>query len=135
VTVAILKAYGWPLLASILAAWALTECSARRQAEAALEVEQTLSESRATLERGLAKARGVAEAQRAGIDAARAVVEAVTRVEETEAAREVGQAEADEAAIADEYRRTGRVVEAARRSWERWRASAPEASGASQVRP
>lgn len=120
-----LKAYGWPFLAAILAAWALTECSARRQAEAALEVEHALSESRATLERGLAKARGVAEAQRAGIEAARAVVEAVTRVEESAAAVEIGQAEANERAIDDELRATGRVTEAARRSWERWQRGRP----------
>lgn len=118
--IGVLKAYGWPFLAVAGAAWALTECSARRQAEVALEVEQTISESRAILERGLAKARGVAEAQRAGIEAARAVVEAVTRVEESAAAVEAGQAEADERAIDDELRVTGRVTESARRSWERW---------------
>lgn len=125
---ALAKAIAWPFVAGILAAWALTECSTRRQAEAALEVERTLSESRATLDRALSQARAVAAAERAGVEAARAVVEAVARAEESAAAVDVGRAEAEERAIDEEFRATGRVTEAARRSWERWRSrAAPDA--------
>lgn len=124
----LLKAYGWPLLSVLLAAWAFTECSTRRQAEAALEVERTLSESRATLDRSISQARAVAAAERAGVEAARAVVEAVARAEESAAAVDVGRAEAEERAIDEEFRATGRVTEAARKSWERWRSrAAPDA--------
>lgn len=122
-----LRRHGPLTVAVVLALlWALYERSGRVEAEARLEVERELTESRDRLEQDVARARSAAAAQRAVIQAARGVVEAVARAEETEAAREVGQAEADEAAIADEYRRTGRVVEAARRSWERWRQRGPK---------
>lgn len=123
---ALLRTHGpWALAVALALVWALSERSGRLSAEARLEVEQALSESRQALDAAVSRARAVADAQRVAIEAARGVVEAVARAEETEAAREVGQAEADEAAIVDEYRRTGRVVEAARRSWERWRQMAP----------
>lgn len=122
----LLRTHGpWALAVALALLWAFSERSGRLGAEARLEVERSLTESRQTLDAAVSRARAVADAQRVAIEAARGVVEAVARVEETEAAREVGQAEADEAAIADEYRRTGRVVEAARRSWERWRQMAP----------
>lgn len=122
----LLRTHGpWALAVALALLWALSERSGRLGAEARLEVEQALSESRQTLDAAVLRARAVADAQRVAVEVARGVVEAVARVEETEAAREVGQAEADEAAIAEEYRRTGRVVEAARRSWDRWRQGAP----------
>lgn len=118
----LLRTHGpWAIVVALALLWALSERSGRLGAEARLEVEQALSESRQDLDAAVSRARAVADAQRFAIEAARGVVEAVARAEEAEAAREVGQAEADEAAIVDEYRRTGRVVEAARRSWERWR--------------
>lgn len=117
---------GWAVLAvsSLMGglAWGLSECDGRRQAEAALVVERTLSESRATLDKALSQARAVAAAERVAIEAGRAIVEAVARAEESAAAVDVGRAEADERAILDELRATGRVTESARRSWERWRA-------------
>lgn len=118
---ALAKAWGWPVLAVALGVWGFAECSGRRQAEAALNVERALVDSRATLERALSQARAVAAAERAGVEAARAVVEAVARAEESAAAVEAGRAEADERAIVEELRATGRVTETARRSWERWR--------------
>ena len=97
----------------------------RDRTDEGISIEQALSESRATLDRALSQARAVAAAERAGIEAARAVVEAVTRIEESAAAVEAGQAEAAERAIDDEVRATGRVTEAARRSWERWQRGRP----------
>ena len=120
-SLAFLKDYAWPLLAIFLVSLVLTECGKRQQAEAALVVERTLSESRVTLDRALSQASAVAAAERVAIETGRAIVEAVARAEESAAAVEVGQAEADERAIVDELQATGRVTEAARRSWERWR--------------
>lgn len=119
---AALRTHGlWALAVALLLVGLVTQVAATRRAERALAVERTIAESRATLDRALRDARAVADAHRAGIEGVRAVVEAVSRVEEGQASLEVGAADADERAILDELRATGRVTEAARRSWERWR--------------
>lgn len=120
---AALRTHGvWAMAVTLLLVGLVAQMRATRRAEAALAVERTLSESRATLDRALSQARAVASAERVAIEAGRAIVEAVARAEESAAAVEVGRAEADERAILDELRATGRVTESARTSWERWRA-------------
>ena len=119
---AALRTHGvWAMAVALLLVGLVMQMQATRRAEAALAVERTLSESRATLDRALSQARAVAAAERVAIEAGRSIVEAMARAEESAAAVEVGQAEADERAIVDELRATGRVTESARRSWERWR--------------
>ena len=66
----ILRTHGpWALAVALALLWALSERSGCLGAEARLEVEMALTESRQTLDAALSRARAAAEAQRGAIPA------------------------------------------------------------------
>lgn len=108
-----------PLAAAVALAllWALYERSGRVEAEARLEVERDLAESRDTLREGLDRARAVADAERAAIEGAKAIARAVADAERAASEEDIRRAAQEAADIDEEYERTGRVTESARRVW------------------
>lgn len=108
-----------PLAAAVVLAllWALHERSGRLGAEARLEVERALTASRETLRAGLDRARAQADVQRAAIEGVRAITRAVADAERAAADEDLRRAAQEAADIDDEFARTGRVTESARRVW------------------
>lgn len=97
--------------------WALYERSGRVEAEARLEVERELTDSRETLRAGLDRARAQADVQRAAIEGAQAIARAVADAERVAAEDDIRRAAQEAKDIDDEFARTGRVTESARRVW------------------
>lgn len=107
----------WAAAVAVVVLWALYERSGRVEAEARLEVERALTESRETLRAGLDLARAQADVERAAIEGARAIARAVADVEQAAAEDDIRRAAQDARDVDEEYERTGRVTESARRVW------------------